>query len=265
MRTIQQHFVEMMHRGGLGAGDNTGGGSNSSRGWSGRRLAEEGSSSSSSSSRGRSQRRLAEEGSSSSSSSSSSSTAEIQEIYQQQQCAEGYTGPLCATCVHDPDYVPSHTASHPLLQNLSSSASASTPHGRRYGKFHQACKACPSNRALSVLYYLLARLLDLLLIAVQVVLVVRERHKRIVKLNSQMAAKMSGKAAPPPPKKTPKGVAAKVVAAKAKVTAQLKRVWPDWLRSSLALAPLMRKEHNKVPKSEELASEFVVQVSLFIN
>ena len=242
LRIIQQRFVGIMYDNGSAenkTGRNKKRNSSSSsdgRGWSGRKLAQD---------------------------NSSSGSTGLYDIYQQLQCAEGYTGPLCSTCVHDPQYVPAYSGSHPLLQNLSSAASASSlpSAGKRYGKFHQSCKACPTNRSLSVLYYLLARFLDLLLIAVQVVLVVRERHKRIVKLNKQHSANMTGKAVPPPRKTTPKGVAAKVVAAHAWMVAQAKRVWPKWLRSSLALAPLMRKEHNKVPKPEELASEFVVQVS----
>jgi hypothetical protein len=163
----------------------------------------------------------------------------------------GYTGPFCATCSSES---PSSLSKDDLLLKLgiNSSTLLATKQApaKQYGRYRNACHACPSNKALALLAYIGARVVDLVIVAVLVWLIVRERKKRMHKqANSVLHTPKSG---------TP-GAAAAVGQSKWPHWAE--RMLPSWFRSSLAAAPLLRKEAGPVPKRPEIAADALVQVS----
>jgi hypothetical protein len=182
-------------------------------------------------------------GSSSSSNANSSSISEFE--YQQLQCTEGYTGPLCASCFSAPSSLTSASAA---------TASGVSVPAKRYGRYHQACKSCPRQGRLPVLYYILARLLDLSIVAVLVALVAHERRKRLRKLTRQPTPTLTAQ------QRRPGALVRAIVSAWDFGKQCCDHLIPQQLRGTWAMAPLLMSEKGRPAKKSAMSSDLLVQV-----
>ena len=161
----------------------------------------------------------------------------------------GYTGPLCASCSSGFPPLSASDEFHLQLGLNTSSLTSVTGIGKKYARYRSACRECPANRTLSLLAYIGARFVDLAVVAALVALVVRERNKRMHKQAKSV-------------------LHAPKVAAPGGGLAQNQHRWPpwaeqllpSWLRSNLAVVPLLRRERGPVPKRPEIAADALVQV-----
>jgi hypothetical protein len=174
----------------------------------------------------------------------------LEQHYQQLQCAEGYTGPLCANCI---------TKS---VQNASPGIDAAAlDEGRMpYGRYRQSCHRCPAKKSLTVVYYLLARLLDFAIVSVLVALLANERRKRLRKLaKAAKSAAQKQKKKQPQQGQPPRVVRWVIVGGKV-LGRWFDAVCPKWLRNPWALTPLMKREQSKLPDKQDLSPDQLVKV-----
>ena len=191
-------------------------------------------------------------------SSSSSSRTGMDLEFQQLQCTDGYTGPLCASCISTTPH-PSSADTVPTAA-VSGGNISSTGIAKRYGRYHQACKECPSQRSLSVLYYILARLLDLGIVAGLVALVAHERRKRLRKLAAQAVVGQRPVRPQQQQPRKPGKVVGVFVAWWNWLEWCCKQVFPPRLRNAWAMAPMLMREKGRPAKKDALSTDQLVQV-----